>query len=167
MATSPPTVVTRQAVCCASSRSRTGGSLSNTTAGTASLARPIARDTKSPTKYDHRGRLVGVKRNGAVTHRYAYTERDEMATIVEPGIDIENTFDENGRCIRQTNRHGDGSEPYVFDFTYRVEGSEIVQTDSRRSDGTWVRYAFKDGRTIAETRAVRDISQSRSFLIAI
>ena len=46
----------------------------------------------APTSTDHRGRLVGVKRNGAVTHRYTYTERDEMATIVEPGTDIENTL---------------------------------------------------------------------------
>lgn len=101
--------------------------------------------------YDDRGRLVSVTRDGTVTHRYTYTDRDEMATIVEPGTNIENTFDENGRCIRQTNRYADGAEPYVFDFSYQTEGSRVVQTDSRRSDGTWVQYAFKDGRTIAET----------------
>ena len=41
--------------------------------------------------------------------------------------------------------------PMFSTLRYRVEGSQIVQTDSRRSDGTWVRYAFNDGRTIAET----------------
>jgi YD repeat-containing protein len=101
-------------------------------------------------EYDARGRLARVKRGGAVTHRYTYTDRDEMATIVEPGTDITNEFDENGRCIRQVNRFADGSDPLIFDFSYRLDGANVIQTDSRRSDGTWVQYAFKDGFTIAE-----------------
>ncbi len=103
-------------------------------------------------EYDERGRLVRVQSGGATTHRYTYTDRDEMATIVEPGTDIENTFDENGRCIRQINRYDDGSDPYIFDFTYTLDGSDVVQTDTRRSDGTWTQYTFnKIGYATSET----------------
>jgi YD repeat-containing protein len=103
-------------------------------------------------EYDARGRLVRARSNDGIEHRYTYTERDEMATILEPGTDIENTYDANGRCIRQVNRYADGSEPFVFDFTYTLDGSDVVQTDARRSDGTWIQYAFaKSGVTKSET----------------
>jgi sarcosine oxidase delta subunit len=75
-----------------------------------------------------------------------------MATIVEPGTDIENTYDENGRCIRQVNRYADGSDPYAFDNAYTLDGSDVVQTDVRRSDGMWTQYTFtKAGFTTSET----------------
>jgi hypothetical protein len=32
--------------------------------------------------------------------RYTYTDLDEMATIVEPDTDIENSY-EGGRCVKQ------------------------------------------------------------------
>ena len=85
-------------------------------------------------------------------HRYTYTDRDELETIVEPGTDIENVYDRNGRCIRQVNRYDDGSEPFVFDFTYTLDGTKVVQTESRHSDGTWTVYSFgKSGFTTSET----------------
>jgi YD repeat-containing protein len=109
-------------------------------------------------EYDERGRLARVKSGGAITHRYTYTDRDEMATIIEPGTDIENTYDENGRCIRQVNRYADGSDPYIFDNAYKLDGSDVVQTDVRRSDGTWTQYTFnKNGFTTSETWGREDV----------
>ena len=102
-------------------------------------------------EYDDRGRLVHVKAGDGIVHRYTYTDRDELETIVEPGTNIENTYDRHGRCIRQVNYYDDG-EPFVFDFTYTLEGSKVVQTESRRSDGTWTVYSFdKSGFTTSET----------------
>jgi YD repeat-containing protein len=92
-------------------------------------------------EYDERGRLARVKSGEVVTHRYTYTDLDEMATIVEPDADIENSY-EGGRCVRQVNRFADGSPPYVFDFEYTLDGSKISETTSRRSDGTWLHYSF-------------------------
>jgi YD repeat-containing protein len=92
-------------------------------------------------EYDERGRLARVKSGDVVTHRYTYTDLDEMATIVEPDADIENSY-EGGRCVRQVNRFADGSPPYVFDLEYTLHGSKISETTNRRSDGTWLHYAF-------------------------
>ncbi len=93
--------------------------------------------------YDERGRLSQVTSGSKVTHKYTYTDLDEMATIVEPGTDIENTY-ENGRCIRQVNRYPDGPD-FVFEFTYHLDGSKIVGAASKRSDGTRTTYTFADG----------------------
>jgi YD repeat-containing protein len=104
-------------------------------------------------EYDRRGRLALVKSGGVVTHRYTYTDLDEMAAIVEPGTDIENSY-ENGRCVKQVNRFDDGSSPYIFNFEYTLDGSKISQTRSRHSDGTWKHYSFNQaGFTTSETWA--------------
>lgn len=107
--------------------------------------------------YDTRGRLSEVISGSKVTHKYTYTDLDEMATIVEPGTEIENIY-ENGRCVKQVNRYADGSDPYVFDFNYHLEGDTIVQVESKRSDGTWESYKFGDGGyTTAEVRGRGDV----------
>ncbi|HJR58907.1 MAG TPA: DUF6531 domain-containing protein [Vicinamibacterales bacterium] len=95
-------------------------------------------------EYDARGRLAGVVASDGAVHRYTYTGRDELATIEEPGTSIENLY-EGGRCVRQVNRYPD-SEPYTFDFTYHVENGALVRTDTKRSDGTWTRYVWGEGR---------------------
>ena len=115
-------------------------------------------------EYDDRGRLARVKSGDVVTHRYSYTDLDEMSTIDEPDVALENSY-ENGRCIRQVIRYADGSPPYIFDFEYKLEGSRIVETVSRRSDGTWAQYAFdKNGFTTAETLGAEG-HQPVSFVI--
>jgi len=115
-------------------------------------------------EYDDRGRLARVTSSDEIVHRYTYTDRDELATILEPGTDIENSYDENGRCIKQVNRYADGSEPFVFNFTYKLEGSDVVQTDTRRSDGTWTQYTFdKSGFTTSESWGHAD-SEPASFI---
>jgi hypothetical protein len=93
-------------------------------------------------EYDPGGRLARATAGGHV-FRYTYTDRDELATIIEPGTDIENAYDSAGRCARQANRYPD-REPYIFDFTYVTKGDAIVQTTSAHSDGTWARYTFDD-----------------------
>jgi YD repeat-containing protein len=113
--------------------------------------------------YDDRGRLSQVISAGKVTHKYTYTDKDEMATIIEPGTDIENIY-EKGRCVRQVNRYADGSDPFIFDFAYHLNGSSIVGTDSKRSDGTWTTYTFSDsGYTTSEVWG-RDDSEPATFV---
>ena len=113
-----------------------------------------ARDVRY--EYDARGRLARVKSHDVVTHRYTYTDLDEMATIIEPGTDIENSY-ADGRCVRQVNRYTDGSAPYIFDFNYTVVGSRISATRSRESDGSWELLSFdKAGYTIGQTTGVAD-----------
>jgi YD repeat-containing protein len=101
-------------------------------------------------EYDTGGRLARVTAGDRVS-RYTYTDRDELARMIEPGTDIENVYDTAGRCARQVNRYSD-REPYVFDLTYVTKGDSIVQTTSARSDGTWARYTFDDNSyTTSET----------------
>lgn len=97
-----------------------------------------ARDARY--EYDDRGRLSLVVASDGVRRAYTYTDLDQMATIREPGTDIENAF-EGGRCVEQVNRYPD-SDPYIFRFTYRIANGVVVQTDSDRSDGTWLRYTW-------------------------
>lgn len=39
---------------------------------------------------------------------------------------------------------------YIFDFTHRIEHRAVVQTDTKRSDGTWTTDTFKDRYVTAE-----------------
>jgi hypothetical protein len=71
----------------------------------------------------------------SVTVTTAYTDLDEMARVVEPGTDIENSY-ESGRCFKQVNRFTDGPPPYTFAWDYTLDGSRIAQTHSRHSGGT-------------------------------
>ncbi|MGH9201628.1 MAG: DUF6531 domain-containing protein, partial [Vicinamibacterales bacterium] len=92
--------------------------------------------------YDERGRLSRVSTFDGKTRQYTYTDRDEMHTIADPDISLENTYDAAGRCIRQVNRFPGETEPYTFRFDYRGEGRAIVQTDVTRSDGTWKTFTY-------------------------
>src|SRR5262249_28018359 len=102
-------------------------------------------------EYDGGGRLSRVTGADGIVRRYTYTDRDQMSRIVEPEMTIENTYDTDGRCIRQVDTFPDDAEPLTFDFKYRVEGNEVVQAESTRSDGTWSRYTFKGRYSTSET----------------
>jgi YD repeat-containing protein len=101
-------------------------------------------------EYDVNGRLSRVVGDDGAIRRYTYTPKDQMATIVEPGTDIENQYDADGRCTRQINRFPD-DDPYVFDFSYDVERGKVVRVRTQRSDGTWSTVAFNGSYSIAET----------------
>jgi YD repeat-containing protein len=81
--------------------------------------------------YDDRGRLSRVNTFDGKVRQYTYTDRDEMHTIADPDIFLENIYDAAGRCIRQINRFPGETEPYTFRFDYRGEGRAIVQTAKR------------------------------------
>jgi YD repeat-containing protein len=92
--------------------------------------------------YDPRGRLVRVRGADGAVRRYTYTERDEMATIVDPDILIENSYDEAGRVARQVDRFPGDATPLVWEFVYETRGDKVVATESFRSDGGWRRFRF-------------------------
>ena len=103
--------------------------------------------------YDGRGRLERVVGSDGTLRRYTYTDLDELRTIEEPGVSIENAY-ENGRCVRQVNRYPD-RDPLRFTFTYHGQGRDIVRTDVDRSDGQWTRYAWgPDHYSVGETHGV-------------
>lgn len=99
-------------------------------------------------EYDSAGRLSRVATGDDRLHWYTYTDRDEMATIVDPGIKIENTYDTNGRCVRQIVRYPGGPEALTFTFSYRLDGQAVVQTDMARSDGEWSQHTFSSNRAV-------------------
>ncbi len=102
--------------------------------------------------YDGPGRLIRVDTFDGKTREYTYTDRDEMRTISDPGISIENTYDADGRCTKQIDRFPGQAEPLIFQFEYRGEGRAIVETTSTVSDGTWSSYKFNaDHFLIAES----------------
>ena len=105
-------------------------------------------------EYDDRGRLTLALGSDGVRRAYTYTQLDEMATIREPGTDIENSF-EDDRCVQQVNRYPD-REPYIFRFRYRLDEGRIIQTDTDRSDGSWLRYTWDGaGHATSETWGCR------------
>jgi len=96
-------------------------------------------------EYDEPGRLRIVTSSEGTVRRYTYTDRDELATISEPGVSIENIY-KNDRVARQINRFDDDPDPLTFDFTYHAVGNDVVRTDTRRSDGTWSQYTWSENR---------------------
>ena len=97
-------------------------------------------------EYDANGRLKTATAGDGPRYRYTYTDLDQLATIEEPGTSIENRY-ADGRCVHQVNRYPD-SDPYVFDFTYHIEESRIVRTETKTSDGTHKTYTWDEGRRV-------------------
>lgn len=74
---------------------------------------------------------------------------------------ISRTCSRTAAASCQINRYPD-REPYIFEFNYEIRGNAIVQTENRRSDGTWTRYTFNDKRyTTSETRGTGDTAWAR------
>jgi YD repeat-containing protein len=114
--------------------------------------------------YDDRGRLVTARAGDGTERRYGYSDRDEMITISDPRRSIENTFDANGRCVRQINRFPDQAEPYIYDFKYVTEGDRVVQVESRESNGTSSLYTFnKDRYTTGETESANGFTVAFTY----
>ena len=99
-------------------------------------------------EYDAGGRLAVVRAPEGVVRRYTYTGRDEMQTIEQPDIFIENTYNSDGRVVRQVNRFPGESAPYTFDFTYKTTDNSVRSTEVRRSDMTWTIYTFDGNREV-------------------
>ena len=122
----------------------------------------IARATASTGQsvryeYDARSRLTRATNSEKKEYRYTYTDKDELATIAEPNATIENYYDEKGYCIRQVNRFSDTPVPFVYGFSYRLNGKVVAETETRRSDGTWERITFDPDRyAVAETVGFSD-----------
>lgn len=106
--------------------------------------------------YDARGFLTKVTSHDGVQRLYTYTEAGLLHTVTEPEIFLENTYDHNGRCIRQINRFPGRDRPFVFDFSYLVDNDRVRQSDVRRSDGTWTSSTYADDGTSIEDRWGRD-----------
>ena len=100
-------------------------------------------------EYDGGGRLSLASASDGTVRRYAYTNGNRMRTIEDPDIVIENTYDADGRCIRQVNRFPGEPEPYTFDFIYKTRGDSVASAEVRRSDTTWTIYTFNGNLDVA------------------
>jgi YD repeat-containing protein len=103
--------------------------------------------------YDERGRLsLAVSKSGL--YRYAYTTRDELETMTEPGKVTINTFDSDGRVIHQVTAFDGDPVMYTFTFKYKVDGDRVTQSKSERWDGSRSLYEYnEDLYVIAETQS--------------
>ncbi len=96
-------------------------------------------------EYDGPGRLSkAVARDGSI-YRYTYNSAHQLETIQEPAAEIENSYDGDGRCVKQVNYFADGSAPYTFTFAYKVADGRVIESETRESSGTTARYVFQDG----------------------
>jgi YD repeat-containing protein len=140
--------------------------------GSGRLARMEADDRWIAFDYDNRNRIIRAYSSGgpAVTYeydpagrlsrasgddgvrRYTYTDRDQIETMEDPGRTIENQYDANGRCIKQIVRAAGEADALTFDFSYRLRGHDVVQTDMTRSDGEWSTYTFSQNRSVLAER---------------
>jgi YD repeat-containing protein len=98
--------------------------------------------------YDSAGRLTTVTASDGRIHRYTYTDQDQIATIQDPDRTIENRYDANGRCIKQTVRVAGALEPLVSTFAYQLEGQNVVQSDMTTSDGLREQFTFNAQRSV-------------------
>ncbi|MBI3608314.1 MAG: RHS repeat protein [Nitrospirae bacterium] len=106
--------------------------------------------------YDSRGRLTKVVKHLSgkigrtikVTSEYSYDEADQIQTLKEGNIFMQNQYDDHGRVIRQILTNGK-----TFEFGYQTdEQGKITQTDVRQPDGTLRRVTFNSNSyTIIDT----------------
>jgi hypothetical protein len=102
-------------------------------------------------EYDERGRLIHSRGAAGKDTFYKYTERNEMAVIDTGNAQIENTYDQAGRVIKQVNRYTNDDEPYTFEFAYKLADDRVVEVETKRSDGTWTQLAYGNGYILEET----------------
>ena len=67
-----------------------------------------------------------------------------MITIDEPGWVINNTFDDEGRVVRQVTQLSGSTHPITYQFAYTVSNGSVVQTDMMRN-GVRTRYTYNSG----------------------
>jgi YD repeat-containing protein len=108
--------------------------------------RRIIRAYDSPThgvsySYDDGGRVSRVTASDGTVRAYTYNSRDEMITIDEPGWVINNTFDDEGRVVRQVTHLSGSTRPITYQFAYTVSDGSVVQTDMTRN-GVRTRYTY-------------------------
>jgi YD repeat-containing protein len=102
--------------------------------------------------YDGGGRLIKVASSDSIVRSYTYSSRDELLTIDEPGWFIENTYDDEGRVVKQITRITetalDGRRPglYEIDFAYRAMPGAIIETTVTEDDRTQTLYRFDSHR---------------------
>ena len=113
------------------------------------IARLIGSDDQQVIySYDERGRLARVRDDEGAVRWYKYTDLDQLSKIEDPGTTIENYYDANGRVFRQINRYPNDPEELTFNFSYKLNGSQVSETSSRRSDGRWSHYVFNQHRDV-------------------
>jgi YD repeat-containing protein len=98
--------------------------------------------------YDERGRLSRVDTVDGQSLEYTYTEADGMRTLAGPELRLENTYDADGRVIRQDTWSRGDDDPDTSRFEYRGGKDAIVETKETRSDGTWSKYTFDASRNV-------------------
>jgi YD repeat-containing protein len=106
--------------------------------------------------YDTPGRLVRVTASDGKERSYTYGPNDELLTIDEPGVFIENAYDADGRrVIRQVvqTRPANGlRQMSEIAFSYTLSGQSVIETDETEYDGTHTIYQFDvQHHTIRET----------------
>lgn len=99
--------------------------------------------------YDSKGRLARAEAGGIV-RTYTYSPSDELLDVKEPGREITNRFDANGRLSFQTVRWP-GKTEYSESFAYKVVNDVVIEADERESDGLHTQYRFDEqSRTVLE-----------------
>jgi YD repeat-containing protein len=92
--------------------------------------------------YDSKGRLERASANGGV-RRYAYDAADELLNVIEPGREIVNRFDADGRLVHQTVRWPNRQD-YSESFSYKVVDKAVVETNETEADGANTQYRFDE-----------------------
>ena len=90
--------------------------------------------------YDAKGRLTRVT-EAAVVRAYTYDARGAMLTIDEPRWRIENSYDQDGRCVRQVTRWASGAISAI-DVSYTVSGGRVREAAAAWHDGSKTVYHF-------------------------
>lgn len=102
-------------------------------------------------EYDAGGRLARVIESAGRVRNYTYDARGAMLTIDEPGWHIENSFDSDGRMVRQLTVWPE-RKPYFTEIAYKAENGVISETDVSENNGPHTIYRFDaDHYQISET----------------
>lgn len=100
-----------------------------------------SRGTTMAYEYDSAGHLGRALRSDGRLQEYTYGARHEVLTIREPDRKIVNSYDSTLRCIGQSILRGPRGQllagpPERYEFGYRTDAGEIVETRVTEPDGT-------------------------------
>jgi YD repeat-containing protein len=92
--------------------------------------------------YDVGGHLEQASASGTV-RRYTYDAADELVNVSEPGREIVNWFDAEGRLVHQMVRRPNHPD-YSESFSYRVVDKAVIEANETEDNGANTQYRFDD-----------------------
>jgi YD repeat-containing protein len=116
--------------------------------------------------YDDAGRLIQAAASNGIVREYAYSERDELVVVREPGRIVQNWFDDFSRLVRQGVRSSpEDPDPYMRRWpTWWRRGKSFRRISMKATTPRRMRYAMSRCRALVQAAHSRCACHSPPML---